>query len=95
MSHQLPDLPYSYDALEPYISKQIMELHHKKHHQAYVTALNSAEAAYAKAGSAKERIALQAALKFNGGGKYSVFKQITNSKPCLIFASNWPSSWLR
>ncbi|TFK64736.1 manganese and iron superoxide dismutase [Pluteus cervinus] len=68
MSHQLPDLPYAYDGLEPYISKQIMELHHKKHHQTYVNALNSAEAAYAKAGSAKERIALQAALKFNGGG---------------------------
>jgi hypothetical protein len=66
--HVLPPLPYDYDALEPYISKQIMELHHKKHHQTYVTALNTAEAAYAKSSSAKERIALQAALKFNGGG---------------------------
>jgi len=66
--HVLPPLPYAYDALEPYISKQIMELHHTKHHQTYVTALNAAEAAYAKASSAKERIALQAALKFNGGG---------------------------
>jgi Fe-Mn family superoxide dismutase len=69
MTHVLPALPYAYDALEPFISRQIMELHHKKHHQTYVNALNTAEAAYAKAGSPKERIALQAALKFNGGGK--------------------------
>ncbi|KAG7441534.1 manganese and iron superoxide dismutase [Guyanagaster necrorhizus] len=68
MANTLPDLPYSYDALEPFISRQIMELHHKKHHQTYVNALNAAEAAYSKASSAKERIALQAALKFNGGG---------------------------
>lgn len=69
MSNTLPDLPYAYDGLEPYISRQIMELHHKKHHQTYVNALNAAEAAYAKASTPKERIALQAALKFNGGGK--------------------------
>nr|AIN76717.1 manganese superoxide dismutase [Ganoderma lucidum] len=68
MAHVLPDLPYGYDALEPYISKQIMELHHKKHHQTYVNALNAAEQAYAKATTPKERIALQSALKFNGGG---------------------------
>jgi Fe-Mn family superoxide dismutase len=72
MAHTLPDLPYSYDALEPYISRQIMELHHKKHHQTYVNALNAAEDLYAKAATAKERIALQAALKFNGGGQCSV-----------------------
>lgn len=64
----LPDLPYAYDGLEPYISRQIMELHHKKHHQTYVNALNAAEQAYTKAATPKERIALQAALKFNGGG---------------------------
>ena len=66
--HTLPDLPYSYDALEPYISQEIMVLHHTKHHQTYVNALNAAEASYAKAATPKERIALQAALKFNGGG---------------------------
>ncbi|KAG6816059.1 hypothetical protein H0H87_008891 [Tephrocybe sp. NHM501043] len=68
MSNSLPPLPYSYDALEPYISAEIMTLHHTKHHQTYVNALNAAEAAYAKASTPKERIALQAALKFNGGG---------------------------
>ncbi|OCH86775.1 manganese superoxide dismutase [Obba rivulosa] len=67
-NHTLPDLPYAYDALEPFISRQIMELHHKKHHQTYVNALNAAEQAYAKASTPRERIALQAALKFNGGG---------------------------
>ena len=72
MANVLPDLPYPYDALEPYISRQIMELHHKKHHQTYVNALNAAEAAYAKASTPKERIALQAALKFNGGGTWSL-----------------------
>lgn len=64
----LPPLPYAYNALEPYISEEIMTIHHTKHHQAYVNGLNAAEAAYAKAASAKERISLQQALKFNGGG---------------------------
>ncbi|KAF8153425.1 manganese superoxide dismutase [Crassisporium funariophilum] len=68
MAHTLPPLPYAYDALEPYISQEIMVLHHTKHHQTYVTALNAAEAAYSKTSTPKERIALQAALKFNGGG---------------------------
>ncbi|TFY78411.1 hypothetical protein EWM64_g5598 [Hericium alpestre] len=66
--HTLPDLPYPYNALEPYISGQIMELHHKKHHQTYVNGLNAAEESYAKAPSVKQQIALQSALKFNGGG---------------------------
>ncbi|KAI0319722.1 manganese superoxide dismutase [Amylostereum chailletii] len=68
MSNTLPPLDYPYNALEPHISEEIMTLHHTKHHQTYVTALNAAEAAYTKASSPKERIALQAALKFNGGG---------------------------
>ena len=46
-----------------------MELHHTKHHQAYVNGLNAAEDAYFKAPSTRDQIALQAALKFNGGGK--------------------------
>ena len=38
----LPDLPYDYNALEPVISAEIMQLHHSKHHQAYVNNLNVA-----------------------------------------------------
>ena len=40
MSFELPDLPYAYDALAPYMSAETLEFHHDKHHQAYVTALN-------------------------------------------------------
>ncbi|GAA1698384.1 superoxide dismutase [Fodinicola feengrottensis] len=40
--YQLPDLPYDYSALEPHISGEIMELHHSKHHQAYVKGANDA-----------------------------------------------------
>src|ERR1700676_5324025 len=42
MAHSLPPLPYPSDALEPYIDKQTMEIHHGKHHAAYVTNLNKA-----------------------------------------------------
>nr|QNM38109.1 Mn-SOD [Pleurotus tuber-regium] len=66
--HTLPDLPYDYNALEPYISEEIMKLHHQKHHQTYVNGLNAAEESYASAKTTKEQIALQSALKFNGGG---------------------------
>ena len=42
MAHELPDLPYSHDELEPFIDKTTMEIHHGKHHNAYVTNLNNA-----------------------------------------------------
>jgi Fe-Mn family superoxide dismutase len=42
MAHTLPPLPYAYDALQPHISKETMELHHDKHHLAYVNNLNAA-----------------------------------------------------
>ena len=42
MAHTLPPLPYAFDALEPHIDTQTMQIHHGKHHQAYVTNLNAA-----------------------------------------------------
>jgi Fe-Mn family superoxide dismutase len=44
MAHELPPLPYPYNALEPHIDEQTMKLHHDKHHLAYVNGLNTAEA---------------------------------------------------
>ena len=78
--HTLPDLPYDYNALEPVISAEIMQLHHGKHHQAYVNNLNIAEeklAAGLQKGCAKAQISVMPALKFNGGGhiNHSIFWQ--------------------
>src|SRR5690606_16350166 len=42
MSHQLPPLPYAYNALEPHVDEQTMRIHHDKHHAAYVNNLNAA-----------------------------------------------------
>jgi Fe-Mn family superoxide dismutase len=64
-------LPYDYNALEPFISAEIMKLHHSKHHQTYVTNLNVFEEKLDTAVSKRDitgQIALQGALKFNGGG---------------------------
>ncbi|OGY98704.1 MAG: superoxide dismutase [Candidatus Liptonbacteria bacterium RIFCSPHIGHO2_01_FULL_57_28] len=47
MKHTLPELPYAYDALEPFIDTETMKLHHGKHHQAYVDKLNEALAKHA------------------------------------------------
>jgi Fe-Mn family superoxide dismutase len=46
MAHELPPLPYDYDALEPHIDAQTMQIHHDKHHAAYVNNLNAALANY-------------------------------------------------
>ncbi len=54
MAHKLPDLPYAYDALEPYIDEQTMRLHHDIHHAGYVTGLNNAEAKLAAARKADD-----------------------------------------
>lgn len=78
--YTLPDLPYDYGALEPHVSGRIMELHHDKHHAAYVkganTALEQLEAAR-KAGDFTRIAALEKALAFNLSGHvlHSIFWQ--------------------
>jgi len=70
-SYQLPELPYDFNALEPVISAEIMELHYTKHHKGYVTNLNAALEKYHAAETRNDvasMIALQQAIKFNGGG---------------------------
>ncbi|HST43842.1 MAG TPA: superoxide dismutase [Mn], partial [Luteimonas sp.] len=42
MPYTLPELPYAYDALEPHVDAQTMEIHHSRHHQAYITNVNKA-----------------------------------------------------
>jgi len=76
--HTLPDLSYDYNALEPVISSEIMQLHHSKHHQTYVNNLNVAEEQLEEAtvkGDTSKIIALAPALRFNGGGhiNHSIF----------------------
>ncbi|KAI2790935.1 Superoxide dismutase [Penicillium oxalicum] len=71
LTHSLPPLPYAYDALEPIISKQIMQLHHQKHHQTYINNLNAALSAQITATQSNDvatLISLQQKIKFNGGG---------------------------
>ncbi|KAK5256393.1 Superoxide dismutase [Mn], mitochondrial [Cryomyces antarcticus] len=68
----LPDLPYDYGALEPAISGKIMELHHSKHHNTYVTSYNAAMEKMAAAQSSEDiqsQIALQPLINFHGAPK--------------------------
>jgi len=77
--YELPDLPYDYDALEPHISGEIMQLHHDKHHATYVaganTALEKLEKAREEGADANEIRALSKNLAFNLGGhtNHSIF----------------------
>ena len=76
--YALPDLPYDYAALEPFISGQIMELHHSKHHQTYVKGANTAIDQLAEARDASSYTALgtlEKNLAFHLGGhvNHSVF----------------------
>ncbi|KXK17888.1 MAG: superoxide dismutase [Chloroflexi bacterium OLB15] len=88
MAFELPPLPYSSNALEPYIDQQTMEIHHGKHHQAYVTNLNKALENHPdlQSKSIEELLtsldslpdAIRSAVRNNGGGHYnhSMFWQV-------------------
>ncbi len=76
MAHTLPDLKYSFDALEPHIDAMTMEIHHDRHHNAYVTNLNKAiEGTDAENMSLEDLMAniskYPAGVRNNGGGHYN------------------------
>ncbi|HEV8410801.1 MAG TPA: superoxide dismutase [Gemmatimonadaceae bacterium] len=81
MAHTLPPLPYAPDALEPHIDSQTMQIHHGKHHQAYVTNLNAAIEKAPELASwslddickniAKVPESVRAAVRNNGGGHWN------------------------
>ena len=88
MAHSLPPLPYPHDALEPHIDKQTMEIHHGKHHAAYVNNLNAALEKHPElqsksvedliAGLSTVSEAIRGAVRNNGGGhaNHTMFWQI-------------------
>lgn len=76
MAFKLPDLPYSFDALEPHIDAKTMEIHHDKHHGGYVTKLNGAIEGTPQADMSLEDLmksvgSLSTAVRNNGGGHYN------------------------
>lgn len=90
-AYELPKLPYAYDALEPYIDSRTMEIHHTKHHAAYVKGLNAAIAGTALAGKCPCELvanlnevpeAIRTAVRNHGGGhvNHSLFWEIMSSK---------------
>lgn len=73
MTHELPKLPYALDALEPHISKQTLEFHYGKHHNAYVTNLNKL-----KTGTEFENASLEEIIKKAKGGIFNNAAQVWN-----------------
>ncbi|SDY49964.1 superoxide dismutase [Hymenobacter psychrophilus] len=87
MAFELPALPYAFDALEPHIDAQTMQIHHDKHHQAYVTNLNNAIAGTDMEGKSLDELmhniaAAPTAVRNNGGGhwNHSMFWQVLSPK---------------
>ncbi len=76
MAFELPNLPYAHDALEPHFDTLTMQIHHGKHHNAYVTNLNAALAGTENEGKSLEELLaniskLSPAVRNNGGGHYN------------------------
>jgi Fe-Mn family superoxide dismutase len=92
MAHELPKLPYAYDALEPHIDARTMEIHHTKHHQAYINNLNAAleKAPELKQKSLEDLLrgiqqvpeAIRTAVRNHGGGhaNHTLFWQVMAPK---------------
>lgn len=73
MAHQLPELPYAMDALQPHISKETLEYHYGKHHNAYVTKLNAAIE-----GTEHAEKSLEDIIKSSSGGLFNNAAQVWN-----------------
>ena len=92
MSFEVPDLPYDYSALEPYIDEETMRIHHDKHHAAYVNMLNGAvEAAGIKGKTVKELITdLDSVPEAQKYLRFRIFTNVWNftffDKRNLVFA---------
>ncbi len=75
MAFELPKLKYAYDALDPHIDARTMEIHHSKHHNAYITNVNNAIAGTELDGKSVEEVMVKgfdnAAIRNNGGGHYN------------------------
>ena len=76
MAFELPNLPYAHDALEPHFDTLTMQIHHGKHHNAYVSNLNAAVAGTENEGKSLEELmakisTLPAAVRNNGGGHFN------------------------
>src|SRR5687768_12280100 len=85
MAFELPALPYAYNALEPHIDAKTMEIHHTKHHQAYVTNLNNAiqgtELENMSIDEIMKQSTLPAPVRNNGGGHWNHSMFWTIMKP--------------
>ena len=104
MTHDLPPLPYPFDALEPYIDAKTMEIHHDKHHGAYINNLNKAlegnpelqklpvEELLARIGKVPE--AVRTAVRNNGGGhlNHSMFWKIMKKGGGGEPSGIWPTA---
>ena len=101
MSYSLPDLPYAYDALEPHIDARTMEIHHTKHHQAYITKVNAAlEGTGLESKSIEDLISdlsavpddKRGAVRNNGGGhaNHSLFWTVMGPAKGASRRAIWP-----
>lgn len=91
---KLPELPYAYNALEPFFDKETMTIHHQRHHQGYVTNLNKALGEDAHGKDLEEILrsvtSYSNAVRNNAGGHYnhSLFWQTLSAKPQTVPAGN-------
>lgn len=87
MAFELPDLPYAYDALQPYMSSETLEYHHDKHHNAYVTTLNGLIEGTDLANKSLEDIVRET---YNDSSRAKIFNQASQAWNHNLF---WP--WMK